>query len=55
VFNDANGKYKTSGFEYESIWAMGADCCVDNLDQIAEAPRHLESNATVGKILVDVA
>lgn len=37
VFNDANGKYKTSGFEYESIWAMGADCCVDNLDQIAEA------------------
>jgi len=37
VFNDAGGKYKTSGFEYESIWAMGADCCVDNLDQIAEA------------------
>jgi len=37
VFNDAQGKYKTSGFEYESIWAMGADCCVDNLDQIAEA------------------
>ncbi|MDD3620208.1 MAG: aldehyde ferredoxin oxidoreductase C-terminal domain-containing protein [Desulfobulbaceae bacterium] len=37
IFNDANGKYKTSGFEYESIWAMGADCCVDDLDQIAEA------------------
>ena len=37
VYNDANKKYKTSGFEYESIWAMGADCCVDNLDQIAEA------------------
>ncbi|MCP3869723.1 MAG: aldehyde ferredoxin oxidoreductase, partial [Gammaproteobacteria bacterium] len=29
--------YKTSGFEYESIWALGADCCVDNLDHIAEA------------------
>lgn len=37
IYNDPNGKYKTSGFEYESIWAMGADCCVDNLDQIAEA------------------
>ena len=37
VYHDAGGKYKTSGFEYESIWAMGADCCVDNLDHIAEA------------------
>ena len=37
VYNDASGKYKTSGFEYESIWAMGADCCVEDLDQIAEA------------------
>ena len=37
LYNDQDKKYKTSGFEYESIWAMGADCCVDNLDQIAEA------------------
>ncbi|HEB50127.1 MAG TPA: aldehyde ferredoxin oxidoreductase, partial [Desulfobulbus sp.] len=37
IFNDREGRYKTSGFEYESIWAMGADCCVDNLDHIAEA------------------
>lgn len=37
VYNDADQKYKTSGFEYESIWAMGADCCVDDLDKIAEA------------------
>jgi aldehyde:ferredoxin oxidoreductase len=37
VYNDANKEYKTSGFEYESIWAMGADCCVDDLDKIAEA------------------
>ena len=36
IFNDLKGKYKTSGMEYESIWAMGADCTVDNLDQIAE-------------------
>lgn len=37
VYNDAKGKKLTSGFEYESIWAMGADCCVENLDHIAEA------------------
>ncbi len=37
VYNDAAKNYKTSGFEYESIWAMGADCCVDDLDKIAEA------------------
>lgn len=37
LYNSKDGKYKTSGFEYESIWAMGADCCVDNLDHIAEA------------------
>lgn len=36
IYNDLKGKYKTSGMEYESIWAMGADCTVDNLDQIAE-------------------
>lgn len=37
IYNSKDKKYKTSGFEYESIWAMGADCCVDNLDYIAEA------------------
>jgi aldehyde:ferredoxin oxidoreductase len=37
IYNDKDKKYKTAGFEYESIWAMGADCCVDNLDDIAEA------------------
>ena len=37
IYNDKDKKYKTAGFEYESIWAMGADCCVENLDDIAEA------------------
>lgn len=37
IYNDPDKNYKTSGFEYESIWAMGADCCVENLDLIAEA------------------
>lgn len=42
IYNDADGKKMTSGFEYESIWAMGADCCVDDLDQIAEADRIMD-------------
>ena len=42
IYNDINKEYKTSGFEYESIWAMGADCCVDNLDQIAEADQLMD-------------
>lgn len=42
VYNDADGKKLTSGFEYESIWAMGADCCVDDLDSIAEADKIMD-------------
>jgi aldehyde:ferredoxin oxidoreductase len=42
VYNDAKKEKLTSGFEYESIWAMGADCCVDNLDHIAEADRIMD-------------
>jgi aldehyde:ferredoxin oxidoreductase len=42
IYNDAGGKKLTSGFEYESIWAMGADCCVEDLDKIAEADRLMD-------------
>jgi aldehyde:ferredoxin oxidoreductase len=42
VYNDASGKKLTSGFEYESIWAMGADCCVENLDHIAMADKLMD-------------
>jgi aldehyde:ferredoxin oxidoreductase len=37
VYNDKEGKYITSGFEYETIWGFGADCCVKELDDIAIA------------------
>lgn len=37
VYNDDQGKYVTSGFEYETIWGLGANCCIDNLDDIAKA------------------
>lgn len=42
LYNNKDNKYLTSGFEYESIWAMGADCCVDSLDDIAEADHILD-------------
>jgi aldehyde:ferredoxin oxidoreductase len=37
VYNDKKGNYLTSGFEYETIWGMGANCLISDLDQIAEA------------------
>ncbi|MBN2332156.1 MAG: aldehyde ferredoxin oxidoreductase [Deltaproteobacteria bacterium] len=42
VFVDKDGNYVTSGFEYESIWAMGANCCIDDLDIMAEADHVMD-------------
>ncbi len=42
VYNDKDGKYVTSGFEYETIWGLGADCCIENLDDIAEADNIMD-------------
>lgn len=39
VYNDKDSNYLTSGFEYETIWGFGADCCIDDLDVIAQADR----------------
>jgi aldehyde:ferredoxin oxidoreductase len=54
IYNDLKNKYKTSGFEYESIWALGADCEIDNLDQIAEAD-HLLDDIGIDSIETAVA
>lgn len=35
TYHDAKGKYLTSGFEYETIWALGANTLINNLDEIA--------------------
>ncbi|MFT5701866.1 MAG: aldehyde:ferredoxin oxidoreductase [Desulforhopalus sp.] len=42
IYNDAKGEKLTSGIEYESIWAMGADCCVEDLDLIAKADQIMD-------------
>ncbi len=42
IYNDAKKERLTAGFEYESIWAMGADCCVNDLDLIAKADQIMD-------------
>jgi aldehyde:ferredoxin oxidoreductase len=37
VYNDKDKQYVTSGFEYETIWGLGANCCIDDLDILAKA------------------
>lgn len=46
---DKSGVYVTSGFEYETIWGFGANCCIDNLDHIAEAD-HLMDDIGIDSI-----
>lgn len=36
VYNDKEGNYLTSGFEYEMIWAFGANLGIKDLDLIAK-------------------
>ena len=39
---DEKGEYITSGFEYETIWALGANACIDDLDTIAYADHEFD-------------
>ncbi|MCM0756771.1 aldehyde ferredoxin oxidoreductase [Desulfovibrio aminophilus] len=39
IYNDKNGEYLTTGFEYETIWGFGANLLIDDLDDIATMDR----------------
>ncbi len=39
VYNDEAGEYITSGLEYETIWALGANCDNSDIDAIARMDR----------------
>lgn len=39
-WHDKDGNYKTKGIEYESVWSLGADCGIDDLDAIGELDRE---------------
>ncbi len=56
IYNDKNGEYLTGGFEYETIWAFGSHCHINNLDSIAMLDRlcddigidTIEAGVTIG-------
>jgi aldehyde:ferredoxin oxidoreductase len=54
VYVDKDGNYVTSGFEYETIWGLGANCCISDLDVIAEAD-HIMDDVGVDSIEMVVA
>ena len=39
VYNDKDGNYVSSGVEYETIWALGANCDNGDIDAIAQMDR----------------
>lgn len=41
-YADKSGKYITSGFEYETIWGLGADAGIADLDAIAYIDRAMD-------------
>lgn len=42
VYPDKDGNFVTTGFEYETIWGLGANCGIDDLDTIAKADQILD-------------
>ncbi|MGM0419343.1 MAG: aldehyde ferredoxin oxidoreductase C-terminal domain-containing protein, partial [Thermodesulfobacteriota bacterium] len=54
VYNDKDGKYVTSGFEYETIWANGANCGIDDIDALAYAD-HLMDDIGIDTIEIGAA
>lgn len=38
-YNDDKGEYLTSGFEYETVWALGANSMIKDIDDIARLDR----------------
>ncbi|MCF6245962.1 MAG: aldehyde ferredoxin oxidoreductase [Desulfobacula sp.] len=56
TFHDKDGNYLTKQPEYETIWAHGGNCCIDDLDAIAMLDRldddfgidTIEMGATIG-------
>lgn len=51
-YADKKGKYVTSGFEYETIWGLGADAGIKDLDIIAYIDRAMDD---VGVDSIEIA
>jgi aldehyde:ferredoxin oxidoreductase len=58
IYNDAEGKYLTSGFEYETVWGLGANGMIESLDDIATCDNIMDDiglDSIEGAVLIDVA
>jgi aldehyde:ferredoxin oxidoreductase len=59
AYHDISGKYLTSGFEYETIWALAAHTTIKDLDYIAQMDRlcddfgldTIETGVTLGILM----
>jgi len=59
TYHDPKGNYLTSGFEYETIWALGANTLIRNLDDVALLDRlcddfgldTIETGCTLGVLM----
>ncbi len=56
IYVDKDGHYVTKQPEYETVWALGGNCCIEDLDAIAQLDRlcddygvdTIEMGATIG-------
>ncbi|MDD2319187.1 MAG: aldehyde ferredoxin oxidoreductase C-terminal domain-containing protein [Geobacteraceae bacterium] len=58
IYNDADGKYITSGFEYETVWGLGANSLIESLDDIAVCDRLMDDvgiDSIEGAVIMNVA
>lgn len=58
IYPDQNGKYLTSGFEYETIWGLGANGLVEDLDDIARCDWAMDDigiDSIEGVVIINVA
>ncbi len=42
IYNDKDGKYISKRAEYETVWAFGPNCGIDNLDDITKLDRECD-------------
>jgi aldehyde:ferredoxin oxidoreductase len=58
IYNDPDGNYLTSGFEYETIWGLGANGLIEDLDDIARCDRVMDDigiDSIEGVVIINVA
>ena len=58
IYNDAEGNYVTSGFEYETVWGLGANGLIESLDDIAKCDWVMDDigiDSIEGAVIIDVA